>query len=75
MRCILQNGHVTGEGDSPMIEAQWAREFADVLVGIESLTLHYRDVGRRVVAETLLINAAGQVTKGMAQWSIMDPLS
>jgi hypothetical protein len=58
-----------------MIEAQWAREFTDVLVGIESLTLYYRDVGRRVVAETLLINAAGQVTKGMAQWAIMDPLS
>jgi hypothetical protein len=50
-------------------------ELIDVLVGIESLTLHYRDVGRRVVAETLLINAAGQVTKGMAQWAIMDPLS
>ncbi len=45
-------------------------ELIDVFVGIESITLHYKNVGRRVVAETLFFNHSGKATRGMAQWSI-----
>ena len=44
-------------------------ESIDVLAGIDSVTLYYRSVGRRLVAETLLFNEQGKATKGMAQWS------
>ncbi len=42
----------------------------DVLVGIDQLTLYYRNEGRRVVAETLTFNADGQVIRGCSQWSV-----
>ena len=45
-------------------------EIIDVLVGVAQVTLYYRSVGRRVVAETLCIDGAGKVTRGIAQWSI-----
>lgn len=45
-------------------------ELLDVFVGIESMTLHYKNVDRRVVAETLFFNRSGKATRGMAQWSI-----
>lgn len=50
-------------------------ELLDVLVGIETVTLYYQNVGRRVVAETLLINATGKATQGISQWSVMSALS
>src|SRR5262245_45565838 len=46
-------------------------ELLDVLVGVAQVTLYYRSVGRRVVAETLFINGAGKVTRGIAQWSVI----
>jgi hypothetical protein len=45
-------------------------ELLDVFVGIDSITLYYHNVGRRVVAETLFFNRSGKATRGMAQWSI-----
>jgi hypothetical protein len=45
-------------------------ELIDVLVGVAQVTLYYRSVGRRVVAETLCIDGAGKVTRGIAQWSV-----
>ncbi len=45
-------------------------ELVDVLAGIDSITLYYRNVGRRVVAETLMLDRDGRVTKAMSQWSI-----
>ena len=45
-------------------------ELLDVCVGIDSITLYYQNVGRRVVAETLFINSSGKATRGIAQWSV-----
>ena len=45
-------------------------ELFDLLVGIDSITLYYRNVGRRVVAETLFFDARGRVSRGMSQWSV-----
>ena len=45
-------------------------ELIDVLVGMESITLYYKSVGRRLVAETLFINRSGKATRGIAQWSV-----
>jgi hypothetical protein len=42
-------------------------------VGIETVTLYYQNV-KRVVAETLLINATGRATQGISQWSVMSAL-
>lgn len=47
-------------------------ELMDVLVGVDSLTLYYNNVGRRTVAETLVFDAERRAVKGMSQWSI-DP--
>jgi hypothetical protein len=44
-------------------------ELIDVFSGIGEMTLYYRNVGRRVVAETLFINDSGKVTRGFSQWS------
>ena len=44
-------------------------ELIDVLVGIDSMTLYYNSVGRRLVAETLFFNSAGKATRGITQWS------
>ena len=50
-------------------------ELIDVLVGIDSITLYYRNVGRRIVAETLLFDESRRVIKGMSQWSVVaDPV-
>jgi hypothetical protein len=46
-------------------------ELVDLLVGIDSITLYYRNVGRRVVAETLLFAEDRRVVRGMSQWSVM----
>jgi ketosteroid isomerase-like protein len=45
-------------------------ELINVLLEVDSLTLYYRNVGRRVVAETLVFNASGKAVKCMAQWSL-----
>jgi ketosteroid isomerase-like protein len=45
-------------------------ELVDVFVGVEEITIYYKNVGRRLVAETLFINSAGKATRGMAQWSV-----
>ena len=45
-------------------------ELIDVFSGIGEMTLYYRNVGRRVVAETLFINDSGKVTRGFSQWSV-----
>lgn len=45
-------------------------ELLDVLTGPESLTLYYRNRGRRVVAETFFLDAAGLVTRALVHWSV-----
>jgi hypothetical protein len=45
--------------------ANWTKAFARDW--IDSITLCYRNVGRRVVAETLLFDTEGRVTRGMSQ--------
>jgi hypothetical protein len=45
-------------------------ELMEVFVGIESITLYYNNIGRRLVAETLFINSWGKATCGIAQWSV-----
>ena len=45
-------------------------ELIDLLVGIDSITIYYQNVGRRVVAETLLFDAGGRVSRGISQWSV-----
>jgi len=45
-------------------------ELIDLLVGIDSITLYYRNVGKRVVAETLTFDGDGLVTRGMSQWAV-----
>jgi hypothetical protein len=47
-------------------------ELIDVFIGIGEITLYYRNVGRRVVAETLFINDSGKVTRGFVQWSVKN---
>lgn len=44
-------------------------ELIDVLVGVDRMTLYYRNVGRRIVAETLTFNDELMVTEGCSQWS------
>ena len=45
-------------------------ELVDVFVGISELTIYYKSIGRRVVAETLFIDDSGKATRGFSQWSI-----
>ena len=51
-------------------EPPLAFELMDVLIGVDSLTLYYENVGRRVVAETLIFDTERRAVKGMSQWSI-----
>ena len=46
-------------------------ELEDVLVGVNQLTIYYRNVGRRVVADTLTFDNSLKVVSGTAQWSVM----
>jgi ketosteroid isomerase-like protein len=41
-------------------------ELLDVFVGVRSITLHYRSVGRKVAAETLVFDDRGLVAQGFA---------
>jgi hypothetical protein len=45
-------------------------ELLDVLAGIRSITIYYRSVGRRVVAEVLEFDARGEVVRGAAHWAV-----
>ncbi|MDX1433478.1 MAG: nuclear transport factor 2 family protein [Gammaproteobacteria bacterium] len=46
-------------------------ELVDVLVGIDQMTIYYRNVGRRVVAETLTFDHARRAVAGSSQWSAL----
>ena len=59
-----------GTSTSLSVTPPLAFELIDLLVGIDSITLYYRNVGRRVVAETLLFDADGKVCRGISQWSV-----
>lgn len=50
-------------------------ELIDVFVGISELTVYYRSIGRRLVVETLFMNAENKVTRGFAQWSVLNESS
>jgi len=67
----LKGKQAVGEYWQPGLSAKPPLRFEliDVLVGIESITLYYNSVGRRLVAETLYFNSEGKATRGMAQWS------
>lgn len=56
----------------PSLRAEPPLEFEliDLLVGIDSITLYYRNVGRRVVAETLIFDREGRVIRAMSHWSV-----
>ncbi len=47
-------------------------ELLDVLVGMGQLTIYYRNVGRRVVAETLTFDTSLQAIRGCSQWSVLE---
>jgi len=47
-------------------------ELIDVLAGTDAVTLYYRNVGRRVVAETLFFDEAGKATRAAVQWSAVS---
>ena len=46
-------------------------ELLDVLVGVDRLTIYYRNVGRRIVAETLTFNEELLAVEGCSQWSVL----
>lgn len=48
-------------------------ELIDVFAGISEITIYYRNIGRRLVIETLFFDDAGKVTRGFAQWSTSGP--
>ncbi len=56
-------------GDSVRADPPLEFELIDLPVGIDSITFYYRNVGRRVVAETLMFEGEGRVTKAMSQWA------
>ena len=46
-------------------------ELLDVLSGVRSITIYYRNVGRRVVAEVLEFNPQREVVRGAAHWAVV----
>jgi len=46
-------------------------ELLDVLAGIRSITIYYRSIGRRVVAEVLEFNPRKEVVRGAAHWAVV----
>ena len=46
-------------------------ELLDVLAGIRSITIYYRSIGRRVVAEVLEFNPRREVVRGAAHWAVV----
>lgn len=71
-RGILKGKQAVRAYWEPSLSAEPPLEFEliDILVGVDSITLYYRNVGRRVVAETLLLDENGRATRGMSQWSL-----
>jgi hypothetical protein len=71
---VLKGKTVVGEYWRPSLSLNPPLQFElmDVLVGVAQVTLYYRSVGRRVVAETLFIDGTGKVTHGFAQWSVTE---
>jgi hypothetical protein len=47
-------------------------ELLEVLSGVRSITIHYRSIGRRVVAEVLEFNPRGEVVRGAAHWAVVQ---
>jgi ketosteroid isomerase-like protein len=47
-------------------------ELMDVLVSVRSITIYYRSIGRRIVAEVLEFNDRGEVVRGAAYYSITE---
>ena len=43
-------------------------ELVEVFVGVDSLTIYYRSVGRKMAAEVLVFNDHGKVVKGIAHY-------
>jgi len=43
-------------------------ELVDVFVGVESVTMYYRSLGRKMVCEVLFFNAERKVVKGFAHY-------
>ena len=43
-------------------------ELIDLLVGVETITLYYRSVGRRMACEVLFFNAERAVVRGIAHY-------
>ena len=43
-------------------------ELLQVLVGVDSVTIHYRSVARRIAAEVLIFNPERKVVRGMAHY-------
>ena len=47
-------------------------ELLGVYVGVESVTVHYRSVGRRLVAEVLTLDEAGRIVRGTSHHGERD---
>lgn len=43
-------------------------ELVEVFVGVDSITIYYRSVGRKMAAEVLVFNDYGKVVKGIAHY-------
>jgi hypothetical protein len=46
-------------------------ELLDVLCGVRSITIYYRSIGRRAVAEVLEFNPRREVIRGAAHWAVV----
>ena len=69
---ILKGKTAVGQYWSPSMsqEPPLRFELGDILVGVNHLTISYRDVGRRVVADTLTFDNSLEATSVTAQWSV-----
>ena len=48
-------------------------ELLGVYVGVDSVTVHYRSVGRRLVAEVLTVDRSGRIVSGISHHGEPDP--
>ena len=44
-------------------------ELVDLFVGVDSVTIHYRSLGRGMAAEVLTVNAEGKTIHGVAHYA------
>ncbi|MDB4932811.1 MAG: nuclear transport factor 2 family protein [Myxococcaceae bacterium] len=67
----------------PAVAAYWGRglataqpplrfELIDVYAGVDSIVIHYRSVGRKLVMEILTFDARRRVIRGSACWGPVD---